>query len=1220
MDDQVCGCCEGTQVWTPTAVANRPGLSALAYRVGTHARFFETMKARLSSQIIEPLNVSGEASSQPTYPLRNLATRASDDPAIALLDGWATVADVLTFYQERIANEGYLRTAIERRSVLELARLVGYRLRPGVASTVYLAYTIDEKQASATAIPVGTRSQSVPNPGELPQTFETSDVLDARADWNALKPRLSKPQNITLDTVLQINTVYFEGTALNLKTNDRLLFVFSEAQGEQVMRRVQATKPLFDSNRTEVTLQPVPFLIVAAVALLRVALAAIEKQLAMAAANKLSANLINWLETARDAVKTILENIVLDNYPPIEADFFSHDRLYGSNARAVAIARLMPTAQRAEINRLFSTPARATTKRRGAAAAAAAKGENFWQSPSALAVANDVLNAALVLAQDPVFQHDLTCFASAVIDQARPINVSDRRGVFSLFTQAEENKWPDRIMAAIGQLQESQKDPDLEQLRVTGLQIINSLIPLLSSAEVFNSLSGLLADLVAISDSEGLNSVHTLIETAQTGLTTLGQAASANCQPTTATTDIDQLIGPLTKPPSLQLANGTLLARKVQTAFERRSDNIPQLMVGFAPRLRDSLYAAWANAAVSPIPSPLKSVYVFRTTAAPFGYNAPAVMGLTPNSDPATKDQFPFLSKPDGDWKPSDARDEKAGVLYLDVNYDAIVPDSYVVLQNETSGNLAARVEAAQIHPRTAYTLSGKTTELTLSRSWWNPASDSMQKLRATTVHAVSEKLTLSTRPYTPDIQGTQIELDELYDGLASGRWLIISGERADVHETTGVTASELVMVANVAQQFDATLPGDKTCTTITLATALAYRYKRETVTLYGNVVKATNGETRHEILGNGDGSKAFQAFDLKQPPLTYVAAPNPAGVDSTLKVFVNEVEWHAVDDLVTLDRTAHNFVTRTDDAGKTTVVFGDGQTGARLPTGAANIRAEYRNGIGRSGNVQAKQISLLVSRPLGVKDVINPLRASGGADKETRDQARKNVPLAVTALDRLVSVQDYADFARTFAGIAKASAQRLSSGQRELVHLTIAGIDDVPIDSSSDLYRNLVLALRRYGDPDLPIQVDLREWLALVISARLYLQADYVWEKVVGDVRAKLLDTFSFDRRELGQDAVLSEAIAAIQTVPGVAYVDVDVFGAVPDKIADANGQRRLRTPSEIAAAIDQLTDPKAGGPPQPQARVRVDLAGTQGGLHPAQLAYLSPQVPDTLILNRGA
>jgi len=47
-------------------------------------------------------------------------TRADDDFAIGLLDAWAVVSDVLTFYQERIANESYLRIATaERRSVLE---------------------------------------------------------------------------------------------------------------------------------------------------------------------------------------------------------------------------------------------------------------------------------------------------------------------------------------------------------------------------------------------------------------------------------------------------------------------------------------------------------------------------------------------------------------------------------------------------------------------------------------------------------------------------------------------------------------------------------------------------------------------------------------------------------------------------------------------------------------------------------------------------------------------------------------------------------------------------------------------------------------------------------------------------------------------------------------------------------------------------------------------
>ena len=92
-----------------------------------------------------------------------------------------------------------------------------------------------------------------------------------------------------------------------------------------------------------------------------------------------------------------------------------------------------------------------------------------------------------------------------------------------------------------------------------------------------------------------------------------------------------------------------------------------------------------------------------------------------------------------------------------------------------------------------------------------------------------------------------------------------------------------------------------------------------------------------------------------------------------------------------------------------------------------------YRNGIGQPGNVRAEQISLLLSTPLGVKGVINPLRASGGADRESLEQARKNAPLAVMALDRLVSVQDYADFVRTYAGIGKAAATVLTYQHREI-------------------------------------------------------------------------------------------------------------------------------------------------------------------------------------------
>src|SRR5262245_53874634 len=237
-----CGCCEGVDVLTPVANFNRPGLDAIAYRVGEHGSFLETMKAHLSSS---------------DFPrLVGLTTRDSDDASIALLDAWATVADVLTFYQERIANEGYLRTATERRSILELARLIGYRLKPGVAASVYLAYTIEPTQEKTT-IEAGNRAQSVPGPGELPQVFETAEKLEALSALNTLKPRLTQPH--IFSSVSNVNQIYLQGTSTNLRANDVVLLSFTSAGASSTQfYRVDKITPEAELNRTIVDLFSAP--------------------------------------------------------------------------------------------------------------------------------------------------------------------------------------------------------------------------------------------------------------------------------------------------------------------------------------------------------------------------------------------------------------------------------------------------------------------------------------------------------------------------------------------------------------------------------------------------------------------------------------------------------------------------------------------------------------------------------------------------------------------------------------------------------------------------------------------------------------------------------------------------------------------------------------------------------------------------------------------------
>ena len=276
----------------------------------------------------------------------------------------------------------------------------------------------------------------------------------------------------------------------------------------------------------------------------------------------------------------------------------------------------------------------------------------------------------------------------------------------------------------------------------------------------------------------------------------------------------------------------------------------------------------------------------------------------------------------------------------------------------------------------------------------------------------------------------------------------------------------------------------------------------------------------------------------------------------------------------------------------RTSVIFGDGLHGARPPTGTANLKATYRYGIGAAANVDAAQISQLATHPLGAQGVVlNPLAATGGADADTLEQARANAPLAVMALDRLVSVRDYADFARTYAGIGKAVATRISDGRELLVHATIAGAGDIPIAPSSDLTPNLLLSLQTYGDPYQPVAVDVRSVRLIVMSATIGLSPDYVWENVAPKIRAALLARFAFDTRSLGQTAFQSEAVLAAQSVEGVAFVNVTVFDGVAEDITVAPA---------AALRLDVAGTPvraRAAGAHQPGGG-----AGAAGRIEPAE------------------
>jgi predicted phage baseplate assembly protein len=279
-------------------------------------------------------------------------------------------------------------------------------------------------------------------------------------------------------------------------------------------------------------------------------------------------------------------------------------------------------------------------------------------------------------------------------------------------------------------------------------------------------------------------------------------------------------------------------------------------------------------------------------------------------------------------------------------------------------------------------------------------------------------------------------------------------------------------------------------------------------------------------------------------------------------------VQWHEVPTLLGYGPRDRVFVTRTGADGRTVVRFGDGQTGARLPTGPENVRATYRKGVGREGIVAAGQLSLPLTRPLGLRGVGNPEPSADAADPEPLEEARHNAPLAVRSLGRVVSLRDYEDFARAYAGVAKAAAARERGAKAPAVVVTVAGAGGAPVPAGGALHLNLLAALRQAGDPQVAVRVRSYQPVSFRIAAGITVEPDHQAGSVLAAVKDALRARFGFAARGLGQSVTLGEVIAAIQAVPGVVAVDVDRLERVPPTGAARGPGARL-----AAADVELLT-----------------------------------------------
>jgi hypothetical protein len=190
----------------PLPISNPPGQASIGYRIGTFTSFRRAMLNSLRRAIVDdPVS----------NPFGDWHEGTAGDYQTVFIELWAYLADILTFYQERIANEAYLPTATQFDSLLRLVAVTNYRPPPGAGAVCLEAFTLDD--AASLTIPAGFRTGNKPAPGAGAAVFETSSAVNAFGSHSAM-PMASQ---LPVDQFAQLAgqsayAIVLEGTATGL--------------------------------------------------------------------------------------------------------------------------------------------------------------------------------------------------------------------------------------------------------------------------------------------------------------------------------------------------------------------------------------------------------------------------------------------------------------------------------------------------------------------------------------------------------------------------------------------------------------------------------------------------------------------------------------------------------------------------------------------------------------------------------------------------------------------------------------------------------------------------------------------------------------------------------------------------------------------------------------------------------------------------------------------
>jgi len=145
--------------------------------------------------------------------------RSEADLGMMLLELFSATADDLCYMQDRVANEAYLGTATQRRSVAGHLALIGYQMDDGASASTFLQFQVNSSQSLTNGFKVSNKPSSSDDPVIV---FET--LLDVQLEPAHNRISLYDWGNSQCCLPKTASSAALAGTFDHLKVGDYLLF------------------------------------------------------------------------------------------------------------------------------------------------------------------------------------------------------------------------------------------------------------------------------------------------------------------------------------------------------------------------------------------------------------------------------------------------------------------------------------------------------------------------------------------------------------------------------------------------------------------------------------------------------------------------------------------------------------------------------------------------------------------------------------------------------------------------------------------------------------------------------------------------------------------------------------------------------------------------------------------------------------------------------------